>query len=153
MKASVAWIAVPLLALSLSPSVAVGKTLCIQNNTTGDAFVIKKIGRGSKRVSAYLAKYGGGDFDFVPLSGSSILSSSDVFVAGLTEYGTSLTTDGTSSGFVEETTFHRIQCYPGSDGKLKVGDTCGDTAWRLPANVQSGYPGIVVDCVPEYVIP
>ena len=150
MSRSIAWI---ILVLGLVPSVAVGKTLCIQFDSDASVLVIKGIGKGSKPVSAYLADWQTGeDYDFKPMEGSVLLSSANYLVAGFTEHGVRMTS--ATGNFLDGTTvFHRLRCSPGADGKLGLLDSCSSTAWILPSETQFTYIGHVVDCIPQILIP
>jgi len=150
MYRSIAWI---VMVVGLFPSVAGAKTLCVQFDSNGDVLVLKGIGRGSKAVSAYLADYQTGeDYDFKPMQGSALLSSANQLVAGLTEHGVSMTS-ATGNSFDGTTRFHRLRCGPGSDGKLGELDTCSDTHWTIPSNVQFTNNGHIISCIPQLLIP
>ena len=127
---------------------ATAKSLCIQLDNNGDVIVIKSVGKGAKASAAYLADFIGGSalYDFVPLSGQAIVSPEGQLAGGFIQYG--VTAGG---GFVEQTIFHRVRCYPGSDGKLGEVDSCQDITIDLNGT-QTIRPGHVVSCIPERAI-
>jgi hypothetical protein len=149
MKRPAAWLA---LALSLTASATWAKTICIQDDVNGNAFVLK-VGKGGKAVSGYVARYVGGSelFVFRPLSGGSILTSSPALALGLTEYGVHLS--ATSNGFVDETIIHRIRCTAGADGKIGVSDVCSDNRHTIPSGISDTHAGHIIDCIPEIAVP
>ena len=138
------------LALCLWPCAAGARTVCIQHDSNGDVLVLKGFGRGAKGLSgSYMAHFSGGSsYTFRPLSGSSIGSSDDELVAGLTEY------DVTFGSFQETTVLHRVRCNPGSDGRLAVGDTCSDVILTIDTSgaVQGLRPGHIIPCLSQLSI-
>ena len=137
------------LVVGLLPGVASAGSLCVQLDDNGDVLVMKGIGKGSKAVSGYLAVYqGGGRFQPVPVSGSSLQDKSGDLFVGLTEFEIGPAT------FAENMAFHRLTCRAGTDGKLAPVDGCNDIVKNtddLPS--QRIRPGHVVPCIPEVKFP
>jgi hypothetical protein len=144
-------VAVVALVLILSPPAVMAKTLCVQLNN-GDVFVLKGVGRGSKPLSVYLADFLGGDvYTFRPMTGSSIVLSNGTFIAGITRYGIDAHLNG--MGIDNDTVFHNLTCYPGSDGKLNELDSCLDYTYTLPGNGEASLQGHVVHCESRLSVP
>ena len=142
MKRSIVALATVLL---LSPFAASAGNVCVQNDSNGDVVVMKGVGRGAKAVTAYVARFeGGNSYAFFAASGSAILGADATLVAGLTEYGVS------AQEFTERTRFHRLRCVDSTgDGKLDVLDHCSDTMWDVPMDVQSSFSGRVIPCLSQ----
>jgi hypothetical protein len=145
MKGSITWV---ILALSLSPSHAGAKSLCIQLDATADVLVLKDVAKGVKSASAYLADYNGGSsYSVRPMSGTVMLTSDNRLAAGFMEYGVG------PNAFREIVMIHRVRCSPGADGKLGVLDFCNDIALRYPGETSTLSPGHIIDCIPEVALP
>ena len=148
------------LVLTLSPCAAWAAKLCIQLNDDGDVLVLQGIGKGSKAVSGHLADFVGildekPIYSFRPVMGSAIFFSRKFLALGLTEYYTEINDVGSPGSFAEITTFHRVRCNPGSDGRLGEADSCQDITNRHPNPDQEIRNGIIFRCseIPSLSIP
>lgn len=145
------------LVLTLSPCIASAKNFCIQLNDNGDVLVVKGgVKKGSKSVGGHYARFDGitggvPNYTVMPLAGSAILASDGRSVMGLTQYLIGISESGSTASSV--TIFHHVNCSPGVDGKLNVGDSCNDFTNEHPTPGSDSRPGIAVECDVAGLVP